>query len=404
MRFVGIDWGQERHRVVIMDEQGQVLNREWIEHQSHDLAHLDHLLTGTCSPDQVCVAIELHDSLLLDRLVRLGVRVYGLNPKSGARARERFTATCVKDDDRDAWSMAEFIRTGHQHLRAIRPDSPTTIQLREWVALREDLTQARTVHLQQLGAHLARWNPQILGLTDNLNQKWVLALLESHPTADAFAVGQRRMMQWTKGRHLSLVMRHRIADVAAAPSPTVTPARNPVHAAEVRYHVEAICHLNKQLNEIQNVMKNLIQEHPDANIFQSLPNAGIYTVAAMLAGFGEDRDRWRDHEEVAARWGTAPITVKSGKYHSVRRRQACDPTLHQAWAWFAFNTIRVKGSWAQQDYQARRKAGSPHHTTLRVIANHWVKIVMRCWKDRQPYNEAIHCGNRKKRNQPRVDK
>jgi transposase len=404
MRIVGIDWGQERHRVVIMDERGQILDREWIEHQSYSLGYLDQVLTGTCPADQVYVAIELHDSLLLDRLIRLGVRVYGLNPKSAERARERFAPAGIKDDERDAWSMAEFVRTSHQHLRHIRPDSPVTMALQEWVSLREDLTQERTVHLQQLGAHLARWNPHILKLTDNLNQKWVLDLLETHSTADSFAIGHRRMMKWTQGRHLRLVSRHRIADAATAPSPTVAPVRNAAHAAEVRYHVRSIRALNEQLAEVDKALEELIAQHPDANIFQSLPRAGTWTVAAMLAGFGEDRDRWRDHEELAARWGTAPITIKSGKYHSVRRRQACDPTLHQAWVWFAFNTIQVEGCWARDEYQARRQAGSAHYTTLRVIANHWVKIAMRCWKDRQSYDEAIHREKREKRMRPRVDK
>lgn len=404
MRFAAVDWGQQRHRVVVLNEQGQVLEREWIAHEGHDLAHLEAVLRGGDGDAEVCVALELHDSLLLDRLLRLGVRVYALNPKAAARARERFTPSGAKDDDRDTWSMAEFLRTSHAQLRVLRPESPATIALQEWVSLREDLTQERNVHLQQLGAHLARWNPHILRLTEDLNQKWVLALLEAYPTADAFAIGHRRMMRWSQGRHLRLVARHRLADAAAAPSPTVQPARNPAHAAEVRHRVQAIQALNQRLAEVDRTLEELIAQHPDANIFQSLPNAGTATVAALLAGFGEDRERWRSHEELAARWGTAPITVQSGKYHSVRRRQACDTTLHQAWLWFAFNTIRKEGCWARDDYQARRRGGGAHYTALRVLANRWVKIVMRCWQERTPYDEAFHQTQRQHRMQPRVDK
>lgn len=72
----------------------------------------------------------------------------------------------------------------------------------------------------------------------------------------------------------------------------------------------------------------------------------------MLAGFGEDRERWNGHEEVAARWGVAPITIQSGKHRTVRRRRACNRTTHQAWLWFAFNTIRKTGCWARDVYQA----------------------------------------------------
>ena len=106
MIFAAIDWAEEKHYVVLLDEQGTVVEREWIPHEQTALAHLDWLLTHREPIDQVHVAIELHDSLLLDRLLSLGVNVYGLNPKSAKRARERFTPAGLKDDERDAWAMA----------------------------------------------------------------------------------------------------------------------------------------------------------------------------------------------------------------------------------------------------------------------------------------------------------
>ena len=404
MRFAAIDWGQERHRVVVMDAEGQVLERDWIGANGWELPHLDTLVVGREPIEDVHVTLELHDSLLLDRLLRLGVHVYGLNPKAAQRARERFTPSGVKDDDRDAWCMAEFLRTSHMHLRTIRQDSPATLALREWVSWREDLTQERKVHLQQLQAHLARWHPHVLSLTDHINQKWVLDLLEKYPTADDFVTPHSRMIKWTQGRHLQLLARHRIADAATIKSPTVQPCRNPAHAAEVRHRVSAIRALNQRLEEVDEELNKLIANHPDAAIFQSLPNAGTVTVATLLAGFGEDRDRWRSYEELAARWGVAPITVKSGKFQAVRRRQACDGTLHQAWLWFAFNTIRKDGCWAQQDYRAKRTAGVPHYTALRGIAHRWLKIATRCWKDRTVYQEEVHQTQREQRSKPRMDK
>jgi len=158
MLFVGIDWAETRHRVVIVGEDGNVLYRNWIEHSSCGLSVFEDLITHWQPREQVHVAIELHDSVLLDRLLRCGVKVYGLNPKSAERARERYTPTGIKDDDRDAWSMAEFVRTGHQHLRPLRPDSDITLGLREWVCLREDLVQERTAQLQRLRSHLVRWH------------------------------------------------------------------------------------------------------------------------------------------------------------------------------------------------------------------------------------------------------
>ena len=87
MIFAAIDWAEQKHYVVLLDEQGQILDHDWISHEQTALAHLDWLLTHRCPAEPLHLAIEMHDSLLLDRLLRLGVKVYGLNPKSAERAR-----------------------------------------------------------------------------------------------------------------------------------------------------------------------------------------------------------------------------------------------------------------------------------------------------------------------------
>ena len=64
--------------MIVLDEQGNTLEQDSVEHESYQLQHQDWLLTH--------VAIEMHDGLLLERLLRFGVHVYGLNPKSAERA------------------------------------------------------------------------------------------------------------------------------------------------------------------------------------------------------------------------------------------------------------------------------------------------------------------------------
>jgi transposase len=406
MLFVGLDWAETRHRVVILSAAGAEVYRGWIEHSACGLDVFADLLRGWKRRWNLHVAIELHDSLLLDRLLQLGVAVYGLNPRSAERARERFTPAGLKDDDRDAWCLAEFVRTSYQHLRPLRPDSDVTRALHEWVTLREDLTQERTTQLQRLRSHLVRWHPQALAAVgDGLNCAWALALLEQYPTADALAgLTAAQVTRGSCGRHLRGATRQRVAEAAHGPSPTCIPARNPAHAAEVRHGVTLIRELNGRLAEVDAALAELVAAHPDAFIFQSLPNCGPTTTAALLAGFGDDRQRWSGADEVAARWGVAPITIQSGKHRTVHRRRACDTTLHQTWVWYAFNTVRKKGCWARDDYQAKRKAGGQHYTVLRAIADDWTRIAYRCWQDHVPYDEALHRKNRAQHATPRMAK
>lgn len=403
MIFAAIDWAEDFNTVMLMDEQGRILERQRIASQADELSHLDFLLARRQPPQQVHVAIELHSSLLLDRLLRLGVNVYGLNPKCAERIRECHTPTGIKDDDRDAWSMAEYLRTAHQRLRPLKADSDQTRALKEWVGLRETLVQERTAQMQRLRSHLVRWHPHLLKAAPDLWRDWPLALLEDFPIADDFArITHKQIVQWAQGRRLRTLTLERIATAASRPSPTVAASRNPAHAAHVRFRTQAIRQLNQQIEHIDATLNERVAQHPDAFIFRSLPRAGDVTVAAMLAGFGDDRTRWSGHEEVAARWGVTPVTIQSGKHCSVRRRQACDRTLHQSWTWFAFNTVRREDCWAREEYQGKRKAGASHYTTLRGIADKWVKIAYRCWQNKTAYDEQFHRRQREARRAPRM--
>jgi transposase len=403
MVFAAIDWAEESHLVLVMNEQGRVLEQERIE--ASNLVGLNCVLRQGRPAEEVHVAIELHSSLLLDHLLGLGVKVYGINPKSAERARDRFTPAGLKDDERDAWSLAEFLRTSHQHLRPLQPDTPRTVELQEWVGLREQLVQERTVQLQRLRSHLVNWHPQALRAVKHLNTTWALDLLERCPTADVLGQWKySQIAQWCRGRRLRMLTIDRIASAAACPSPTTAPARHAAHALEVQHRVATVRALNERLQKIDEALEKQVENHPDAFIFRSLPHAGTVTVAAMLAGFGDDRQRWNGHEEVAARWGVVPVTVQSGKYRSVHRRAACDTTLHQAWLWFAFNTIRKRDCWAREDYQRKRKQGAEHYATLRGLGDTWVKIAYRCWYDRTAYDEQLHRQRRAERMAPRLEK
>lgn len=404
MFFAAIDWAEESHLLLLMDEQGQVLERQRIASQVDALSHLDFLLARKQPPEQVCVALELHSSLLLDRLLRLGVGVYGLNPKCAERIRERFTPSGVKDDERDAWSMAEYLRTSYQRLRPLKPDSDDTVALQEWVRQREQLVQERTAQLQRLRSHLACWHPHALQAVKDLGNQWTLDLLDDFPTADSFAALKRRqVVRWARGRGLRMLTVERVAIAAGRPSPTAAAARNLAHAAEVRFRVSALRQLNRQIEEIDHTLADLVRRHPDAFIFQPLPRAGDVTIATMLAGFGDDRSRWDGHEEVTARWGLTPITIQSGKHRRVRCRRACDATMRQGWTWFAFNTVREEACWAREDYQAKRKTGAAHYTVLRGLADKWAKITYHCWLTRTPYDEQYYRQQRQTRQALRID-
>jgi hypothetical protein len=93
----------------------------------------------------------------------------------------------------------------------------------------------------------------------------------------------------------------------------------------------------------------------------------------------------------------APLTIQSGKHRSVKRRHAADQTLSQALMHFAFNTAFTDGCWARDFYQRKRAEGKAHYTALRCLAQRWLKILHRIWKDQVPYDEQQHRNNQRQR-------
>jgi hypothetical protein len=44
--------------------------------------------------------------------------------------------------------------------------------------------------------------------------------------------------------------------------------------------------------------------------------------------------------------------------------------------------------WARQYYGLQRSRGKSHHAAIRSLGFKWLRILFRCWKNREPYNEA----------------
>ncbi len=99
MLIVGIDWSKSKHDVVLMEPDGGVLEQLVVRHSLEGLAALAQAIgRREEDPGKVRVAVEPHDGALLAWLRAQGYVVYGINPKSAQRARDRYRPAGGKDD------------------------------------------------------------------------------------------------------------------------------------------------------------------------------------------------------------------------------------------------------------------------------------------------------------------
>ena len=100
MLFMGDDWAEDHHDVEIVDDQGKVLARRRLPEGLAGVTRLHALIAEHAPPQwadldpadaaaQVVVGIETDRGPWVGALVAAGYTVYGLNPLSVARYRER---------------------------------------------------------------------------------------------------------------------------------------------------------------------------------------------------------------------------------------------------------------------------------------------------------------------------
>lgn len=100
--------------------------------------------------------------------------------------------------------------------------------------------------------------------------------------------------------------------------------------------------------------------------------------------------------------GIAPVTEASGKSEWVHFRRACPKFLRQTFHEFAACSTRKPG-WAKAYYEEQRKNHKSHHAAVRSLAYKWIRILFRCWKDGQPYDEQTYLRALKRTGSPLID-
>src|SRR5688572_2114366 len=128
--FVGIDWGSETHQVCVMDAMRKVLREASFAHSGKGLDELVATVLDLADnqPDRVAAAIEVPRGAIVETLLEKGVAVFAINPKQLDRFRDRHTVAGAKDDRRDAFVLADSLRTDAPAFRRVGLGDPLLVQ------------------------------------------------------------------------------------------------------------------------------------------------------------------------------------------------------------------------------------------------------------------------------------
>jgi transposase len=386
--YAGVDWATDAHAVCVVDDRGRVIVEFDV---SHTAAGLNELCWGIQRAGARRVAIERPDGPAVDALLDAGLEVVVVASRSVKALRERYGTSGNKSDRSDAYLLADCLRTDGHRWRSLEPDSPPTITLRAHVRARKDLVETRVAVANQLRAHLRIVFPGAVGLFRDIDSPISLRFLERFPSAPRAAwLSEKRLRAWLRANgYCGRKHPHELyAHLVTAPIGVDGDAGDARGAITLAY-VTILKTLRAQIDELNTRLDELLDAHPDAVIFRSLPRCATIRAATLLAEIGDCRARFPDPESLACLAGVAPSTRASGRHRAVTFRFSSNKKLRDALCDFAGDSRRAN-AWAEARYRQLRTDGKSHPHAERILSRSWAHVIWRCWQDHTPYEPSRH--------------
>jgi hypothetical protein len=402
---VGIDWGTTRHQVCVLGAADESLGERAVDHDGAGVRQLvNWLLSFTGGEaERVQAAIETPHGAVVDALLSAGMRVFAINPKRLDRLRDRYSVAGAKDDRRDAFVLADSLRTDPRAFAALAPESVEIVELRGWCHLDEELRIEQNALANRLRQQLWSYWPALFRLAADRADPFLWSLLEIASTPeDARRLSRKDLAALLKKHHVRRVTLEDVERILAeAPLPAATGTVNAA-AQHVRFLIPRLRLVHQQRKECGASMKKLLarfidderaadesaaggdateekREHRDAKVLASLPGVGSIVLATMLAE-ASPHIAQRRKESLRALGGLAPVTRQSGKTRLVSMRRACSARLR--YAFYHWARVAVQQDAACKSHYARLRAkGHRHGRALRGVLDRLLDIALAMLRD-----------------------
>ena len=405
MLFIGDDWAEGHHDVVVQDDAGKTLARRRLPEGVDGIARFHELVAVGCGEDaepdpaQVVVVIETDRGPWVKALAAAGYRVYGVNPKQAARHKETIAVSGKKDDFFDAGALADMGRTRRHQIREVAADSDIAEAVRIAARAHQKLVWERTRHLLRMRSALREYFPAALeayaGLT--LAGPDALELLAKAPdpaSAARLTVAQVTAALRRAGRRGDLAQRAQDIQAALRTAHLAQPAAiTEAYAASVRAQAAVITALNEQARIMEAKVSELFRRHPDAGTYLSQPGIGDITGARILGEFGDAPGRYATAKARKNYAGTSPLTIQSGKKKTVHARYIRNRHLIDALHAQALSSLTASPG-ARAFYDELRSRDVGHDDAMRRVAGRLTGILHGCVKTGSEYDEATAWSHR----------
>jgi transposase len=391
--WIGLDWADQFHVICLEPTAGGDRETATLQQSPEALDQWAQQLRQRFEGRRVAIALEQSRGAIAYALLKYDFLIlYPVNPLAFSQYRKSFKPSGAKSDSADAALLLNFLLERRGELRPLQPDDPLTRSLRLLTEGRRQLVDQSTALTNQLTDQLKKCFPQALAWLGKLDSLPACDLLEQWPTLqDLQKVKPKALLRWFQQRHHRHLdhLKTWMAEIQQAQPLTTDTALLLSSSLMVRALVRQLRQLVLAIQEYDRQIKQLYEQHPDHDLYKSLPGAGPALGPRLLSALGSDRGRFQCAAEIQSLAGIAPVTESSGKTCYVHWRTSCPKFLRQTFHEFAAQSIHFS-AWAKAYYQQQRAKGAHYYAAVRALAFKWIRIIFRCWKNRTPYNESFY--------------
>jgi transposase len=397
--FVGVDVGDARFQVCPVDASGGSPDQGGFIHDAEGIGEAIAWLRSM-GAERVLIALESPRGAIVAGFLEAGFEVYSINPKQLDRFRDRFSVAGSKDDRLDARVLGDSLRTDARAFRRLILEPGWLVRMRQASRMEDELKQEQRRSANRLRAALHEYHVALLALLPSADEPWFWDLVAMASTPELGARLRPKQVE-------RLLAEHRIRRITAQDvierlrRPAVPAMPGVVEAGSIHalMLVPRLHLLTQQLTQCQAQIQKLLDElgaeetfeqtseHRDVLILRSLPGAGRYVVATMLA-----EAYWalqqRDYRLLRALCAVAPVTEQSGRHRSVHMRYACNRRLRNAVHHWAWNATLVDPHF-ERLYKGMRGRGLSHGRALRGVADRLLHVTVAVLRNATCYDASL---------------
>jgi transposase len=396
--FVGVDLALDRNVAVVLSERAERLARFGFPNDRDGYDYFYRRLKAVQERQQapaVLVGMEptnyfwkLLASDMEQRRPDYGYRL--VNPYTVKKNREGDQLDRSKDDNRDAFTIGDLLRTGkYTQTRLLHG---AYAELRQYVTLhtrlKRDIRRQKTL-IRNVAGQLF---PELPGVFKDFSGETALAMLRHHASATivqrmsqkAFIASVRANFS---GRRLQVAKLRRAHGLAARS----VGLKDGVEALQLalRLHIGMLEALRRRVEEVRAALIDVFLALPESDYLLSVHGLGLITAATILSEIGDPK-HYSNGNQLIKLAGTQPVLNTSGRKTRSRTPMSHKgrPRLRTALFFAVMRLVQVDEAFARQylHLQTREKNPLTKMQALGVLMNKLLRILWALMRNRTFYN------------------